>query len=391
MIIHKLLTKATMHIYYYFPLKFHFNSGQTIQILRDYKYLSRLGYTLFLYGTFEKKEDLQQVKDYIGEDAIHLLSLRGSGRLCRNLLKIRFFWKMFCDRSEKWVLSRNYNKMKEILSWKRWLGKVRFGLEMHEDALPYMCKSSLNSHKMRSRFAQLFRKLDLLLLTNYSQEPIFKEQFVDLPFYTILPNGVEFDRFHTAERKEISNQSPIIITYTGQFTRWKNVELLFQALALLPKSYCLRIAGGKNDHASQLFIEELTKKYLLSGRIDFRGFVPPEKLISQVLSGSSVLALPLGDNAESKHFTSPLKLIEYMATTIPVVAVNYPSVYLLTGNDSVFLSHNDPDSFAEAIVKAAAYQDKERINTMNEIARTHSYENRSQRYHNVLRRFSALL
>jgi glycosyltransferase involved in cell wall biosynthesis len=373
-----------MNIYYYFPLRFHFNSGQTIQILRDYKHLSHLGYSIFLYGTYDDPAAIKEVRDYIGSDPIHLTTAKGSSRLNRNLLKLRFLTKMITDRSAKWVLSRNYNKIKEILSLKRLLGKATFGLELHEDALPYLCKQTQDAKKMQSRFAKLFQKLDFLLLTNYSQEPILKEQFSQLPRYAILPNGVEFDHFHRVQATPLSPHHPIVITYAGQFTRWKNIELLFHALSLLPKQYHLRIAGGKGDEASRLLIQTLTTKYQLEGRVDFKGFVQPRELIDTVLKGSSVLALPLGDNMESKHFTSPMKLIEYMATKIPVVAVNYPSVQMLTGDDSVFLSQNDPHAFAQTIKEATSHIDSKRIENMNAIANAHRYENRSLRYHEAI-------
>jgi len=149
-------------------------------------------------------------------------------------------------------------------------------------------------------------------------------------------------------------------------------------MVLLGGRYQLRIAGGKGNDESKKYILQLTEEYNLTGRVDFRGFVKPGKLVSHVLNGSSVLLLPLGDNIESKYFTSPMKLFEYMATAIPVVSVNHPSVNMITGEDTVFLASTDPVDFARAIQEASCCEDSERIRKMNKIAANYSYENRAR-------------
>lgn len=199
------------------------------------------------------------------------------------------------------------------------------------------------------------------------------------PKCIVLPNGVEVDRFKKAKRG-----NNFIITYAGQFTRWKNVELLFKALTYLDKRYTLRIAGGKGDDESQRFIEELTKRYHLDGRVDYMGFVRHEEVVERILNGLSVLVLPLGDNIQSRYLTSPMKLFEYMATPIPVVAVNYPSINMIASDKELYLADNDPRDFAEKIKKASNDNVKERIERMNILAERYDYRRRAERYHNFI-------
>ena len=80
-----------------------------------------------------------------------------------------------------------------------------------------------------------------------------------------------------------------------------------------------------------------------------------------------------------------MKLFEYMATHIPVVAVNHPSIHMITGEESVYLANSDPQSFADAIQRAVSADDRlQRVTAMQQIASTYSYDQRAQRYSTYL-------
>lgn len=373
-----------MNIYYHFPLQFHYNSGQTIQVIQDYSSLAKLGYRIFLFGTYEDASALRDIQSDIGQLPVHLMLRQGHSKWNRNWLKWRFLWKMLCDRSPKLIVSRNYNKTKELTSLRRFLGQAWIMMERHEDALPYLLKHPEKAPRERLRFAKLLGQIDALLLTSPAQLPFFRQEFTRLPSTVILPNGVDVSCFCRARPPNKTRQPPPVkhVTYVGQLTSWKNVELLFQSVALLDESFHLRIAGGKGDAASRHWVDTMTHRYGLQGRVDYREFVPRHRLVDEVLDGSSALLLPLGDNLESRHFTSPMKLFEYMATEIPVVAVDYPTVHLVTGDASVYLAPNDPHAFAQAIRYAVDAPDRtERIAVMQQLAGRYSHEQRAKQFH----------
>lgn len=378
-----------MKIYYFHSLYFNFNSSQTIQVIRDYRYLSDKGFDVTLSGVYDDEQSFKDIKDYIGVHRIKIIASRGTSKLPRLMSKLRFLLDVIRhSKQKKCFVTRSYHKSREILRYRHFLPNSVVLMELHEHALPFLIQGRKRVNK-RS-YEKLFRKIDGLILTNYSQEKILRDEFTTLPCYSILPNGVETKLFSQAHPPESqSNSSRFVITYAGQFSSWKNIELLFKSLALLGDRYHLRIAGGKGDEESNAYIQQLTEKYDVRARVGFRGFVNPEKLASHVLNGSSVLLLPLGDNIESKYFTSPMKLFEYMATTIPVVAVNHPSVSMITGDDTVFLASTDPKDFARAIREASCCgEDDERIKKMNKIAARYSYENRASHFSDFISSFS---
>lgn len=377
----------SVRVYYHYPLQFHYNSGQTIQVIQDYKSLSERGYEIVLFGTYEDEEALQEIRHDIGTAPIELLLRQGHTKWNRDWLKWRCLFQMMRDRGPKVMISRNYNKVREVVTLRWLLGQCWILMERHEDAFPYLLKKQHHAARDRERFRKLFTQIDAVIFTNYSQKEIFLREFHAIPPSIVLPNGVDLEQFSRATAAGVGPEGPFPITYIGQFTPWKNVELLFRALTYLDSRYVLRLAGGKGDEASREWVETLTKRYGLAGRVDYRGFVSRTCLVDDVLQGSAALLLPLGDNLESRYLTSPMKLFEYMATGIPVVAVDYPSVRLITGDESVYLAPNDALAFASAIqqaVTAPAASRAQRGQAMNTIAQQYTYGERARRFDQYL-------
>ncbi len=371
-----------MQIYYYFPLRFDYRSAQTIQVVQDYRLLQQYGYQVNLFGTYDNEAAFKKVRQDIPH--AHLLVGEESFKWARDLLRWCMLGRILCDRGPKVIVSRNYNKMREVLWFKPLLGDVRFVLERHEDALPYLLKKDpAQARKEKANYTELLKRIDGLLLTNQSQQELSTREAISHPRTVVLPNGVDPARFSSARRG--SDPHRLVVTYAGQFTRWKNLPLLFQALTHLDRRFVLRIAGGKDDEPSRSYIEGLISLYGLQGRVENLGFLAREKLISEAFSGSSALLLPLGDNVESRYLTSPMKLFEYMATPIPVVAVDYPSVRSISGEDTIFLASTDPAQFARAIRQAVAEPvASARLGRMQSIAAQYSFDKRSERYHQFL-------
>ncbi len=367
-------------IYYCHPLVFDFKSGVTSQVIRDSVHLARRGCEVFLFGTYSDEAAFDAIRNYIGDASVRLMVKKGADKRWRGWFFILFMIRMMLDFTPgKTIIARQYGKISQLLLLRPFLRKPFIILELHENAFPHLMppKHGRSAMEIKNICRKVIERADGLSLTNHSQEVVLKAEFKKLPPYVVFPNGVEWKRFSKA-RPGQPDKGEFVVTYTGQFTGWKNIELLFKALALLDERFTLRIAGGKGDEASRKLIEDLTARHGLEGRVDYRGFVAPESLVPEVIDGSSVLALPLGDNMESRWFTSPMKLFEYMATGIPVVAVDMPSVRLITGGDAVYLSENEPGSFAGAIMSAVTSPDREeRVERMNAIGRRYTYEKRA--------------
>ena len=369
---------------YFRPLNLSFCSGQTIQVVRDYLHLSEQGFQVLLYGAPVNGHETGEVYAKLKGSRVRVSSLPLKGHIGRSLSKWPFLARLMLAQTD-YVVARDWPRLDWILKRKRLLGAKKVLIELHEDAFPHLL------HKdpaIADRYLELGRRLipqvDGIILTTPAQEALLKRDFPEHAPYAVLPNGVELERWKGAKRAA-GNVEHIPITYCGQFTAWKNIDLLFAALQRLPERFVLRIAGGKGDAGSTATIRRLATKYQVDHRIDWRGFVNPDRLVREVISGSGVLALPLGTGIMAEHLTSPMKLIEYMATPIPVVAVNAPSTQALAGDDCVWMSSRDPDDFASAIKNAAsAAVGEPRLKKMRRRAEDYDYRVRAKRYADFL-------
>lgn len=362
-----------IRIFYFHSLDLTFKSAQTIQVIKDYYHLSNLGIKVSVYGYYQNEEDYSFIKEFVAGSKL-TINAKKDNPLNKATLKVLFFLDLLKEKSIKVIVTRHYKKLSLILKLNRLGFNLKIIHEMHEESFPYLFKK-ISKKYVKNLF--LNRDIYSFIFTNYSQVSFFKKQFGILPTkFAILPNGVESQEFSDAKM-----DNNFVITYLGQFNKWKNIELLFQTLSILEEKYTLRIAGGKGDKKSDLYIRDLIDKYQIkSSRVNYMGFVDNKNVADLVLNKSNALLLPLGDNIQSKFLTSPMKLFEYMSTKIPVIAINYPSVSLIS-SDILFLSENNPNDLAQMITNVCNRRKSDfNFKLMNNLAEKYSYGNRSRKY-----------
>jgi glycosyltransferase involved in cell wall biosynthesis len=143
---------------------------------------------------------------------------------------------------------------------------------------------------------------------------------------------------------ELEPERPVVV-YTGGLLVWKGVDVLIDAARALPDVQFL-IAGGMPSDV------ERTRAHaegLSNVRID--GFQAPAR-VPLYLAAADLAVLPNRSQPEiSAKYTSPLKAFEYMASGLPIVASDLPSLREVLGEDSLtrFAQADDPASFAETI------------------------------------------
>ena len=143
--------------------------------------------------------------------------------------------------------------------------------------------------------------------------------------------------------------SPFTVGYAGHLYAWKGVDILIDALAVLPGVRAL-IVGG---HAREPDLARLRAKATalgLDARVTFTGHVAPAAVPAR-LAAADVLVLPNPASAISTHATSPLKLFEYMAAGRAIVASDLPAVreVLTHGVNAVLVPPGDPAALADGI------------------------------------------
>lgn len=113
------------------------------------------------------------------------------------------------------------------------------------------------------------------------------------------------------------------VAWVGTLQFWKGLELLLEALALAPALRLKVVGGGKPEDEQRLKAE--IARLGLDGRVELTGRVAQTDIPLHVKTcACAVHPLP-PEHSISARFTSPLKLFEYLALGLPIVAADVPS------------------------------------------------------------------
>lgn len=124
----------------------------------------------------------------------------------------------------------------------------------------------------------------------------------------VLPNGVDPARFTPGPEPA----GAFTVGFVGTLKPWHGVEVLIRAVAPLD-GVRLRVIG---DGPERVALERLAATLLGAHRADFVGAVPPSQLPAE-LARLHVAAAPY---PVADTYFSPLKVFEYLAAGLPVVA-----------------------------------------------------------------------
>lgn len=162
-----------------------------------------------------------------------------------------------------------------------------------------------------------------------------------------------------ATQLDMSDET-ITIIYAGSLNEWKNdIELMIKSIFSLEYSNIeLLIVGGEEDRLQEL--RTFSKRYGADpDQISFVGRVP-HKDVFKYLTISDVGVVPLsGDSPQSKKYTSPIKLFEYLLCGLNVVAADVPATTSIH-SDQIF--YYEPQN------------EKDMVNAMNQAIESESPE-----------------
>lgn len=131
----------------------------------------------------------------------------------------------------------------------------------------------------------------------------------------VIPNGVDFSRFHHANL--IRGGHPPAIIYTGSLDMRWGVDLPIRAMPLLQRQMPdirLLIAGGGPSEGE---LRQLAGSLGVNDCIHFAGFVPHAALPD--LLAQADIGIATSRQNDFRRYASPLKIVEYMAAGLPVI------------------------------------------------------------------------
>lgn len=155
-----------------------------------------------------------------------------------------------------------------------------------------------------------------------------------------VPNGVNV---HRITPQPESPGAPVV-TFVGTLKPWHGVDVLLRARAQAHKDWQLRIIG---DGPMRVELDDLARS--LGIDVDFRGAVAPDA-IPQHMAGTAIGVAPYpAMDTDSDQYFSPLKVYEYMAAGLPVVASRVGQLPEIMGESAYLVPPSDPEALAEAL------------------------------------------
>jgi glycosyltransferase involved in cell wall biosynthesis len=253
-------------------------------------------------------------------------------------------------------------------------------------AATYLCHNTMyEMHDFADRslgiYRRLFRRVRLILVTNeWKQQTLVRDFKVPADQVIVERNAVNVDMFGNIEKNDARAKLGLpkeatYVVYTGHLYEWKGADALAQAASQLPNARVVFVGGTSRDVARFSASWGSAKNITIVGQV-------PHELVPFWQAAADVLVLPnSGKEDISVHYTSPMKLFEYLASERPIVASDLPSIKeILPPEVGYYASADDPQSFAEAIQKAISDASvHERVQQGRELVLHYSWQKRAQR------------
>jgi len=184
-----------------------------------------------------------------------------------------------------------------------------------------------------------------------------RKEFSDVNTKNILlPSGVDLEIFNTSEVDIKASKKISFIGNLFRFGKERSLDMVINAFCSPElKDYQLNIVGGPDTEAMK--IRKLLSEKNISN-IKVTGRLNRKEVVQELLSSSGGLLINAPDK-HSKYFTSPLKYFEYLAASLSVVAIDFPSHRVLPNQENIFYFDNNEDSLIKAVKEACSSDFKE--------------------------------
>lgn len=209
---------------------------------------------------------------------------------------------------------------------------------------------SAEAARLRRTEQAVFRQVGgLITITSELKRLIVERHGVSADDVVVVP-----DATRAPQAAPPSGAERMGVYYVGQLYPWKGADTLIEAAALYREPRYVIVGGTEEAEGdSDQYVDRLAQRARALGvadRVHFTGWVPYRDVASR-LQHAAIGVIPLPDTPFGRYFTSPLKLFDYMAASVPIIASDLPSLREVLHHrcNALLVPPSDPSALAEAI------------------------------------------
>jgi glycosyltransferase involved in cell wall biosynthesis len=169
---------------------------------------------------------------------------------------------------------------------------------------------------------------------------------------TVIPNGVSPSDFIPSPLPPRENRVPVLL-YIGTLADWQGLEVVIKALPRILEQKAVRLhIVGRGRSRQRKFLFKQIRKLGVEECVTVQPAVPHHE-VPALIAKSDICIAPLGLNDRNvTQGACPIKVLEYMASSRPLVASNMPIVRELVREDvdALLFSPNDADDLARQVL-----------------------------------------
>ena len=169
---------------------------------------------------------------------------------------------------------------------------------------------------------------------------------------TVIPNGVSPSDFSPSRLPDRDGRVPVLL-YIGTLADWQGLDVLIRALPgiLAQRPVQLHIVGRGRSRQRKFLLKQI-RKLGVEASVTVRPAVP-HHAVPALIAEADLCIAPLGLNDRNvTQGACPIKVLEYMASSRPLVASNIPIVRELVRQDvdALLFSPDDPEDLARQVL-----------------------------------------
>lgn len=258
-------------------------------------------------------------------------------------------------------------------------------------------KLLMEIHSLPARhfsFLKLLSRATLVItITKYLKNLLIENGFSENKVI-VASDAVDIEAFditisqREARRKLCLPEDKILIGYVGMLKTMnmeKGIDTILKSLKFIASDVMLVLVGGHQNDVR--FYRELAKGLGITDKTIFVGRVAPT-LVPIYLKAFNILVAPFPDNKHYRYYMSPLKLFEYMASGVPIIVSDLPSLKEIVNESMVnFFKPNDPKDLSFVITNIINYYDDAlgKAKKSLENVQNYSWRKRAQNILNFIR------